>query len=131
VLDADELWLKGCILDARTGKERRRIGGSTSQVTPNSRRYRIASASDHRWGDFMAFDVIDRESGKTVGKGFLAEPRPEGEVLERHIKLWGLPEIQFGRTHGSCWGNRIFIRSHDYLWCIGDPQQPWGALDEQ
>jgi hypothetical protein len=49
------------------------------------------------------------------------QPPPSGEVAERHIAFLGTPYIGWGVAGITCRGNRIFIRSNDYLWCIGDP----------
>lgn len=70
----------------------------------------------------MAFDVVENENLKTDGKGLLCEPPATGEIAQRHIDFLGWPEIWTGYNKTSCWGNRMFIRSNDYLWCIGDPK---------
>ena len=47
------------------------------------------------------------------------------EVADRHIALLGSPYVVWGVSGITCWGNRIFIRSNDYLWCVGDPEKKW------
>ncbi len=50
---------------------------------------------------------------------------PKGEILDRHIAIFGTDFLGWGAAGTTAWGNRIFIRSNDYLWCVGDPQQAW------
>jgi hypothetical protein len=78
----------------------------------------------------MAFDVVNHQTMKTVGKGLLCEPEAIGEILERHLAFLGWPEIWTGYNKISCWGNRMFIRSNDYLWCIGDPKADYVAPEK-
>ena len=59
------------------------------------------------------------------GRGCIAEAQPTGEVLERHRALLGYGHVHFGHATATLWGNRIFIRSNDYLYCFGDPRQPF------
>jgi hypothetical protein len=46
-------------------------------------------------------------------------------LSERHIACIGTERVVWGNAGVTCWGNRIFIRSNDYLWCIGDPDAAW------
>jgi hypothetical protein len=80
------------------------------------------SRDNSRWTSYGVFGFDDL---KPKGRGFLAAPKPAGEVAERHIALMGSPYITWGVAGVTCWGNRIFIRSNDYLWCIGDPAKPF------
>jgi hypothetical protein len=65
-----------------------------------------------------------------AGIGFLLHPPQTKEVTARHIALKGIPYLSWGSSGTTCWGNRIFIRSNDYLWCVGDPAQPWTPPEE-
>ncbi len=60
-----------------------------------------------------------------VGLGLLCHPPQPEEVTARHIAFKGIPYLSWGCSGTTCWGNRIFIRSNDYLWCIGDPEKEW------
>ena len=78
---------------------------------------------------YAAFEVVDRKTLKTVGKGLLCHEPAEGEIRERNISAFGWPEL-FGVTSTSAWGNRLFIRSNNYLWCIGDPEKKYQLHDK-
>jgi hypothetical protein len=58
------------------------------------------------------------------GRGHLAVPKPDGEIAERHIALLGTPYITWGVAGITAAGKRWFLRSNDYLWCIGDTTKP-------
>ena len=56
----------------------------------------------------------------------LRVPRPTGEIAERHIATKGASVMHWGKgMRIAPRGNRIFIRSNDYLWCVGDPERDW------
>ena len=71
--------------------------------------------------------VHDTATLKQIGKGLLIEPLATGDIKARHIAFVGWPEIWSGYTKVSAWGNRIFVRTNDYLWCIGDPDKSFEA----
>jgi hypothetical protein len=69
--------------------------------------------------------------GKT-GWGYLVPPPMPEEVRARHIAFLGRAagaeindEHAWGHGGLAAWGNRIFIRNNDYLWCVGDPGKQW------
>jgi|GEM_PF-3639481 len=62
---------------------------------------------------------------KPRGKGYLWAENPTGEIAERHIAALGTPRLAMSNAGLACWGNRIFIRDNDYIWCIGDPAKPF------
>jgi hypothetical protein len=70
---------------------------------------------------YTTYSIVSLADLKSLGSGLLVQPKPEGEVAARHIGFLGTPYIAWGVGGITCWGNRIFIRSNDYLWCIGDP----------
>ena len=80
------------------------------------------SNNNSTWTHYQATDFAN---GQRLGIGWLANPTPEGEIKERHIGTLGSAYITWGAAGVAPWGNRIFIRNNDYLWCIGDPQKPW------
>jgi len=67
---------------------------------------------------------------KPRGKGYLWPESPTGEIAERHIAALGWPRLAANNSGLACWGNRIFIRDNDYLWCIGDPAKPFVPSEE-
>jgi hypothetical protein len=69
---------------------------------------------------YTTYSILSLADLKAVGTGLLVQPKPQGEVAERHIAFLGTPYIAWGVGGITCWGNRIFIRSNDYLWCIRD-----------
>jgi hypothetical protein len=71
------------------------------------------------------FTVVSLPGLKVQGTGHLYPEYPTGELAERHIARLGTPRIAWGQAGTTCWGNRIFIRNNDYLWCIGDPDKPF------
>lgn len=71
------------------------------------------------------YTVVNLPDLKPVGSGVLLPPKPAGEVLERHIAFLGKPMIGGGWTGLTCFGNRLYARDTDYLWCIGDPDKPY------
>ncbi len=71
------------------------------------------------------YTVVSLPDLKPVGRGYLCAEAPTGEVAERHIAVIGTARVVWGNAGISLWGNRIFVRNNDYLWCIGDPAQPW------
>jgi hypothetical protein len=74
---------------------------------------------------YTTYTIVNLADLKQIGSGLLVQPKPEGEVAQRHIGFLGTPYIAWGVGGITCWGNRIFIRSNDYLWCIGDPTRPF------
>lgn len=87
-----------------------------------SKRYIVARTGDWTNKNYMTYTIIEKATMKEVGRGFLGEPAPTGEIRDRHVAFLGFPDISIGCTSLSAWGNRIYIRSKDYLWCIGDPK---------
>ena len=73
----------------------------------------------------MVYRVYSLPDLKPVGVGFLAQPRPAGEVKDRWISFLGWPNQNWGAVGVTAWGNRWFMRSDDYLWCIGNPGKPY------
>jgi hypothetical protein len=67
---------------------------------------------------------------KSAGYGYLCPEAPAGDVAERHIATIGTSRVVPTRAGISCWGNRIFIRDNDYLWCIGDPKAAYLSPEE-
>lgn len=67
---------------------------------------------------------------KPTGFGLLVAPPATGELRERHVAFLGMWELHWTSRAVVCWGNRIFVRNHDYLWCIGDPQKPWRTPEQ-
>jgi hypothetical protein len=74
--------------------------------------------------EVIRFAIVGIPGLKTLGVGAICEPAPVGEVRERHIAFLGY-RLFFGYATPTVWGNRIFIRSNDYLYCFGDPGQPF------
>ncbi len=69
--------------------------------------------------------VLDLKDLRSLGRGAVRPPKPVGEIRERHIAFLGFTDFGAHYSGVACWGNRIFFRDHDYLWCIGDPEKPW------
>ena len=67
----------------------------------------------------MFYHFIDQQGMKLVGTGMLCEPKPTGDILARHRAFLGFDDICIGAASISAWGNRLYIRTNDYLWCIG------------
>jgi hypothetical protein len=116
-------------LEAATGKMvasgPRPAGYSTSLGVADGKVVMRASDWSGRGAHYTIYTVLNLADLKPTGAGLLVQPKPEGEVSERHIAFLGTPYIAWGVGGITCWGNRIFIRSNDYLWCIGDPAKPF------
>jgi len=82
------------------------------------------SSSDKDKG-VVTYTVAGVPDLKPRGKGYLWPEKPAGEIAERHIAALGTPRLTLSNSGLACWGNRIFIRDNDYLWCIGDPAKPF------
>ena len=73
----------------------------------------------------MRYVIVSLPDLKPLGTGYLCPEAPAGEIRERHIARIGTARVVWGNAGITCWGNRIFIRNNDYLWCIGDPAEPF------
>ena len=63
---------------------------------------------------------------KVLGYGELAHERgAPAEIRQRNSAIYGTATLHWGWAGVTAWGNRIFVRSNDYLWCIGDAAQPY------
>jgi hypothetical protein len=62
---------------------------------------------------------------KPLGRGHLWAEALTGDIAQRHIAALGHVRLAENNSAPTCWGNRIFIRNNDYLWCIGDTEKPW------
>jgi outer membrane protein assembly factor BamB len=111
-------------LDIQTGKvlATGRVGGQYNTGLGAADGLLVARTSgwsreNARWTSYGVFDLATL---RPKGQGFLAAPKPAGEVAERHIAFLGTPYIAWGVAGITASGNRLFIRSNDYLWCIGE-----------
>jgi hypothetical protein len=98
------VWPTGCIGDRTEGK-------SNPALTPGH--------------GMRTFTVVSLPDLKAVGAGYLCPEAPSGDVRERHIACFGTARVVWGNAGITCWGNRLFVRNNDYLWCIGDPAKPY------
>jgi outer membrane protein assembly factor BamB len=118
-----------CAFDALTGKRLAsgpRCGGySTSLGVADGKLVMRSSGWSGENARYATYTILKLADLKPIGTGLLVGPKPTGEVADRHIGLLGTPYIAWGVGGITCWGNRIFIRSNDYLWCIGDPAKPF------
>jgi hypothetical protein len=116
-------------LDARTGRQlacgARPGGYSTSLGAADGKIVMRSSGWKSVNARYTTYRIVDLADLKPMGEGFLAHPKPEGDVAARHIGFLGTPYIAWGVGGITGWGNRLFIRSNDYLWCIGDPAKPF------
>jgi hypothetical protein len=87
------------------------------------------SSSDKDNG-VVTYTVVGVPDLKPKGNGYLWPEKPAGEIAERHIAALGKPRLTGSNSGLSCWGNRIFIRDNDYIWCVGNPAEPWRAPEE-
>jgi outer membrane protein assembly factor BamB len=71
------------------------------------------------------YTVVSLPGLEPVGEGYLCPAAPAGELADRHIAGIGTARVVWGNAGITCWGNRIFVRNNDYLWCIGDPEKAW------
>ena len=78
----------------------------------------------------MRHVVVSLPEMKPLGIGYLCPEAPVGDVRERHIARIGTARAVWGNAGITCWGNRIFVRNNDYLWCIGDPAKPYVPPEE-
>ena len=130
-------------LDAATGKILA-SGPGTAGYTTNlgfTRDLAIWKASDQSGGaqdvafqgtpathlgrGLVTFAIVGLPDLKPKGTGYLWPESPAGEIAERHIAALGTARLAKSNAGLACWGNRIFIRDNDYLWCIGDPAKPF------
>ena len=111
-------------LDAATGRALasgpRPAGYSTSLGVADGKVVMRSSGWSGGNARYTTYSILSLADLKAVGTGLLVQPKPQGEVAERHIAFLGTPYIAWGVGGITCWGNRIFIRSNDYLWCIRD-----------
>ena len=77
----------------------------------------------------MQYTVVSLPDLKPLGAGYLCAEAPAGEVRERHIARMGTARVVWGNAGVTAWGNRIFIRNNDYLWCVGDPSKPFVPVE--
>ena len=73
----------------------------------------------------VTYTVVGVPDLKPKGNGYLWPEKPTGEIAERHIAAVGTPRLTLSNSGVACWGNRIFIRDNDYIWCIGDRGKPF------
>jgi len=115
-------------LDAATGAIALRSGGQAgswnTSVGFGLDKVVLRAGVDHNWSNYT---IHEAPGLKRLGQGFLAAPPLTEDLRARHIAAFGTDTINWGAAGITCWGNRIFIRSNDYLWCIGDPAQPFVA----
>lgn len=87
--------------------------------------------ADPNYRDTGTLHFYDKKTLAEVGKGTLLMDLPEGDVLKKRIARVAGPWWQWGRSSPTAWGNRVFVRSHDALYCIGDPDKPFVAPEER
>jgi hypothetical protein len=121
-------------LDTATGKVLatgpRPQGYSTSLGVGDGKIVMRSSGWKGNGARYTTYTILNQADLKPIGTGLLVQPKPEGEVAARHIGFLGTPYIAWGVGGITCWGNRIFIRSNDYLWCIGNPEELWQRPEE-
>jgi hypothetical protein len=76
------------------------------------------------------YTIVSLPDLKPLGQGHLWAEAPTGEIAQRHIAALGHERLAENNSAPTCWGNRIFIRDNDYLWCIGDPARPFVPPEE-
>lgn len=66
-------------------------------------------------------DVADARATPSARSGFglIVEGRYSDAVHQRNIDRFGTPRISLGWAHPTASGNRIFVRTHAYLYCFG------------
>jgi hypothetical protein len=120
-------------LDAATGRVLasgpRPSGYSTSLGVADGKMVMRSSNWSGAGARYTTYTIVNLADLKQIGSGLLVQPKPEGEVAARHIGFLGTPYIAWGVGGITCWGNRMFIRSNDYLWCIGDPDKAFVLPD--
>ena len=87
----------------------------------------LRAAAETRYSTYTIHDSSDL---KKLGTGFLAVAAPSDELRDRHIALMGTSMLNWGAAGVTCWGNRIFVRNNDYLWCLGDPAKPFAPPEK-
>ena len=78
----------------------------------------------------VTYTVVGVPDLKPGGTGYLWPESPTGEIAGRHIAALGYPRLAANNSGLACWGNRIFIRDNDYIWCVGDPGKPYVPPEE-
>jgi outer membrane protein assembly factor BamB len=73
------------------------------------------------------YTIVSLPDLKPLGQGHLWSEPPTGDIAQRHIAALGHVRLAQNNSAPTCWGNRIFIRDNDYLWCVGNPAEPWHA----
>jgi hypothetical protein len=81
-------------------------------------------------GDVFSYVVLSLPDLTIVSRSFLVPPVPTNELRRRHIDLYGKDCWSPGSVGITAFGNRLFARSNDYLWCIGDPNAKWIPPEE-
>lgn len=73
----------------------------------------------------------DTTTGKSAGKGILLDNRLSED--KEWSELWKhRGSMVFLCDHSPSFaGNRMFMRTYGYLWCIGDPRQPYQGRQGQ
>ena len=71
------------------------------------------------------YTLVSLPDLKPQGQGDLWAEAPTGDLAQRHIAALGHVRLAENNSAPTCWGNRIFIRDNDYIWCIGDPAKPF------
>ncbi len=75
-------------------------------------------------GRTIGFTLIQLPDLKVLGTGTL-DDSPSARQREHNIGMLGQPEVNVGPAGVTAFGNRIFYRSNQHLWCIGDPKAAW------
>ena len=136
-LDGEELYIyqRGLsVVNAADGKVLREIGRISHNATTfavTDRHVILFRGADqpkrtpepgYRGEGVLSF--YDKKTLKKVGEGTLLMDEPTDEVIAKRIARVASDWWEWGASSPTAWGNRIFIRSHDALYCIGDPNAP-------
>ncbi len=119
-----KVYFHGYILDAATGKVLAGTGRRGRGATPATR-HLLWIAGGHVYGvsgrkDNVATCQVFGLDGEKVAENMLPTAEVKGEKADQVICQTGYPA--WGFSYGcpfAIFGNRLYIRSNDELWCIG------------
>ena len=100
-------------------------GGGTFKLKADKTENKIPNPEKVPGFGASVFSIVGLPDWQQRGLGVLCPEAPTGEIAERHIATIGTSRIVPTRSGHTVFGNRIFIRDNDYLWCIGDPDAEW------
>lgn len=126
-IDKGKVYTGGDVVDIATG-----TATKWGNVRNAPTRWMLAVAGDRLYGlkedkgngVARVFDL----TGKLLATNTLLMGQEPGDMADQHIAVRGAPDMGFSYACPFTFaGNRMFVRSYDYVYCLGDKAQPYAA----